>query len=122
MAKESSPEGQVRRWVAGVLAQAGDADAAATTLAVLWNAGSLADQRYGPSASAPLAALLREPFAALGSHDPPLDASLVAHAVVGTLSDFLWQQVRPTRAHTDQLTAFALRSVSGERSPTEAVR
>jgi AcrR family transcriptional regulator len=113
MAKDSTPAGRVRRWVAGVLAQASDEDAAATTLAVLWNAGNLADQRYGPSASAPLAVLLREPFAELGSQDPDLDASLVGHAVVGTLSDFLWQGVRPTRADTDRLTAFALRSASG---------
>ncbi len=68
MAKESTPEGQVRRWVKGVLAQA-DAELSATSLAVLWNGGSadagLAAGRH--FASAPLATLLAEPFAALGS-------------------------------------------------------
>ncbi len=44
MAKESTPEGQVRRWVPGVLAQA-DKDIAATTLAVLWNARALVGDR-----------------------------------------------------------------------------
>ncbi|HET6952867.1 MAG TPA: helix-turn-helix domain-containing protein, partial [Acidimicrobiales bacterium] len=44
MAKEATPEAQVRRWVEGVLSQATDDDTAATTLAVLWNAGSVADQ------------------------------------------------------------------------------
>ena len=44
----------------------------------------------------PLATLLREPFADLGSADPDLDASLAAHAVVGTLSDHLWDRARPS--------------------------
>ena len=99
MAKESTPEGQVRRWVRGVLAQA-DKDIAATTLAVLWNASALGG---GPAAgrhfaSAPLSSLLREPFAALGSSAPDLDAALAAHATLGLLSDCLWQQVQPTRS------------------------
>ena len=68
LAKESTPEGQVWRWVRGVLAQA-DKEIAATTLAVLWNASALGG---GPAAgrhfaSAPLSSLLHEPFAALGS-------------------------------------------------------
>ena len=46
----------------------------------------------------PLATLLREPFAELGSADPDLDASLAAHAVVGTLSDYLWDRARPSAA------------------------
>ncbi len=46
LAKESTPEGQVRRWVRGVLSQA-DKDIAATTLAVLWNASALGG---GPAA------------------------------------------------------------------------
>ncbi|MGZ4705048.1 MAG: TetR/AcrR family transcriptional regulator, partial [Acidimicrobiales bacterium] len=95
-----------------------DEDAAATTLAVLWNAGSLADQPDGPSTTAPLALLLREPFARLGSLDPELDASFVAHAVVGELSDFLWQGARPSRAQTEHLVAFCLRAVTaGEPNP-----
>ena len=71
MAKERTPDGKVRRWVAGVLGQA-DGEVAATTLAVLWNGGSadggLAAGRH--FASAPLASLLDEPFAALGSRRP----------------------------------------------------
>src|SRR5215207_1192033 len=39
MAKEALPEGKVRRWVQGVLAQAADPDIAASTRAVLRNAG-----------------------------------------------------------------------------------
>lgn len=71
MDKSTAPEGQVRQWVKGVLAQA-NLDIAATTLAVLWNGstagGGLAAGRH--FASAPLALLLSEPFAALGSDVP----------------------------------------------------
>ena len=103
----------MRRWVEGVLSQAADDDIAATTLAVLWNAGSVADQPSRPSASAPLAELVREPFAALGSRSPDLDASLAAHAIIGRLSDHLWQGTRPTRAETDRIVAFYLAAAAG---------
>ena len=85
----------MRRWVRGVLAQA-DKDIAATTLAVLWNAERA---RWGTGGGSPLrqraaGVLLREPFAALGSTTPELDASLAAHATLGMLSDCLWRQVQ----------------------------
>jgi AcrR family transcriptional regulator len=114
MAKESTAEGQVRQWVEGVLSQAADEDGAATTLAVLWNAGTVSTPAEGAAASEPLSTLLRDPFAELGSPAPDLDASLIAHAIVGKLSDFLWQSVHPTRAETDHLVAFTLRAVTGD--------
>jgi AcrR family transcriptional regulator len=110
LAKESTPEGQVRRWVRGVLAQA-DKDIAATTLAVLWNASALGGgPAAGHFASAPLSSLLREPFAALGSTAPDLDAALAAHATLGMLSDCLWRQVQPTRAEVERVATFCLRA------------
>lgn len=112
MAKGRTPESQVRRWVEGVLGQA-DGDVAATTLSVLWNGsgvgGGLAAGRH--FASAPLASLLHEPFAALGSESPEQDASLAAHATLGLLSDCLWRQAEPTRAEVDHVTEFCLRAV-----------
>ncbi len=114
MAKESTPDGRVRRWVEGVLSQATDDDIASTTLAVLWNGSSLGEgfTAAPPSASGPLATLLVEPFAELGSADAELDASLAAHAAVGQLSDFLWARVRPTPADVEHLTGFCLRAVT----------
>lgn len=110
MAKEATPEGQVRRWVEGVLSQA-EGEVAATTLAVLWNGASVGD---GPAsgrhfASAPLADLLRRPFAELGSDDPGLDASLAAHAVLGRLSDHLWQRTEPSTAELGAIGDYCLR-------------
>jgi AcrR family transcriptional regulator len=113
MAKETTPEGQVRRWVKGVLAQAAP-DAAATSLAVLWNGGG-ADPRLAAGrhfANAPLALLLHDPFIALGSPTPELDATLAAHATLGLLSDCVWQQVQPSRADVERVTAFCLAAVS----------
>jgi AcrR family transcriptional regulator len=112
MEKEQSPEIQVRRWVEGVLSQA-EEEIAAATLAVLWNAGNVgggvASGRH--FASSPLATLLGEPFAAMGSVAPELDAALVAHAVLGTLSDHLWQGTRPTPMEVDHIHAFCLAAI-----------
>jgi len=110
MGKETTAEGRVRRWVEGVLSQAADAEIAATTLAVLWNAGVLgAGPAAGPAAArGPLATLLHEPFTELGSVDPGLDASLAAHAVVGKLADLLWRRARPTRDEIDHVVGFCL--------------
>jgi AcrR family transcriptional regulator len=107
LAKETSPEAKVRRWVEGVLSQA-VGDVAATTLAVMWNGGSAGAAAGRHFASAPVATLLYEPLAALGSSAPQLDSMLAAHATLGLLSDFLWDGAEPTRAEIDRVTAFCL--------------
>ena len=110
MAKEEEAAAKVRRWVEGVLSQASDEDSAATTLSVLWNAGNLGRAAPVPhtSTSARLATLLYEPFVELQSSDPELDAELVGHAIVGSLTDLLWRHRRPTPAETDRLVGFCL--------------
>jgi AcrR family transcriptional regulator len=112
MAKTRTPAAQVRCWVEGVLGQA-DGDVAAATLAVLWNGssaeGGLAVGRH--FAAVPLASLLHEPFIALGSEVPELDAALAAHATLGLLSDCLWRRSAPSRAEIDRVVDFCLRAV-----------
>ena len=110
MGKEATPQGKVRRWVEGVLGQAADEEIAATTLAVLWNGGSVGEGLPSgrPSSSRPLAALLRAPFADLASAEPDLDATLAAHAVVGVLSDHLWDRARPSPAAIDHVVEVCL--------------
>jgi AcrR family transcriptional regulator len=109
MSKAATPQDAVASWVDGILNQAADEDIAATTLAVLWNGGGTSlDTSSRPSASAPLGTLLHEPFAELGSRDPELDASLVAHAIVGKLSDLLWAGEQPTPAVRNRIVAFCL--------------
>ena len=116
MSKEPTPEGKVRRWVEGVLSQTRE-EIAATTLAVLWNSGSIGESLGSGrhSASIPMAALLHESFARLGSADPALDASLAAHATLGKIADYLWQRAEPSPAEIDHITEFCLRAVAPRR-------
>ena len=116
MSKEPTPEGQVRRWVEGVLSQTRE-EIAATTLTVLWNSGSIGESLGSGrhSASIPMAALLHEPFARLGSADPALDASLAAHATLGKIADYLWQRATPSPAEIDHITEFCLRAIAPRR-------
>jgi AcrR family transcriptional regulator len=113
MDKEPTPEGKVRRWVEGILAQARE-ETAATTLAVLWNGGSIGESfafsRH--TASAPLSALLHAPFAQLGSADPAVHASLAAHATVGKMSEHLWRRSTPSPAEVERITEFCLRAIA----------
>ncbi len=114
MAKEATPEGQVRRWVEGVLAQA-DEDIAATTLAVLWNGGSagggLAAGRHFASAPAglPAARAVRRARAATRPSSTPRWPRTPRS---GLLSDCLWRQVQPTRAEVERVATFCLRAVT----------
>ena len=115
MGKESTPEGKIRRWVEGILSQTNE-KTAATTLAILWygtGAGAaVAAERYNPSI--PLGALVHEPFAALGSSDPEMDAGLVAHALIGKVADYLWARKRPSRDELDLIVGFCTRVATAE--------
>lgn len=117
MEKERTPDAKVRRWVEGVLSQA-EGDVAATTLAVLRNSGGVeggsASGRH--FAAGPLATLLREPFAELGSADPDLDSTLMAHAVLGKLSDHIWERTQASPAEIDRIVEVCLDAVRGGRS------
>jgi AcrR family transcriptional regulator len=115
-AKEASARERVRVWVEGVLAQT-EGELARSTRAVLWNGGSIDS---GPAAgrhfaSAPLAELLAESLAELGSADPGLDAALATHAVLGRVADHLWQETRPTADEIDHIVEFCLRAVEAPR-------
>lgn len=113
MSKWETPEGKVKAWVMGVLAQAGDGSE--TVLAVLSNAGG-GDGERAPGTylvHTLLADLLVEPFTALGSTDAELDATMATHAVVGRLRDHLWRGTRSTRVETDHLVALVTRMAAG---------
>ncbi len=117
MAKETSAEAKVRRWVAGVMSQAIDDEIARTTLAVLWNAGGGGAGAEGLASghsaiNGPLATLLEAPFATLGSPHPKLDASLASHATIGRLSDCLRQQVAPSQEEVEEIARFCLRAAT----------
>lgn len=106
MDKETTPEGKVRRWVDGVLAQAKE-DIAAATLAVLGNGSSLGTGTRH-NAAGPVGSLLYEPFRALGSTDPELAASFVAHAALGKVGELTWRRTGPTKAEVARITERCL--------------
>jgi AcrR family transcriptional regulator len=112
MWQAATPEEQVRRWLDGVLSQA-DEQVAAITRAVLWNGGGVSEGMAAGRhyAAAPLATLLHEPFRALGSRAPAVDASLVAHAALGRMSDHLWAGTAPSDDETAHMAGFFLAAV-----------
>ncbi|WP_280400665.1 TetR/AcrR family transcriptional regulator [Nocardia carnea] len=119
MAKESRPEDRVRSWVAAILAQAGEASAA-DTRAVLCQTGALgADLVAGQAGSAPqrLAVLLHGPFAELGVRNAEFCAGLVAYAIVGKLSEYLWSHAEPSAREVERLADFCLCVAAGEVDP-----
>jgi AcrR family transcriptional regulator len=121
MSKQRTASGKVRRWVEGIMAQAAP-ELAEPVLALLSGSagggGDLYSGRY--PASAPLATLLHEPLAELGSAQPELDALLLAHAILGRLTDHLRQRAQPTRAELDHLVELCLRAAEPSATPGTA--
>jgi AcrR family transcriptional regulator len=109
MAAVATPQERIACWVRGIMSQTRE-EVAKTTLAVLANGGNagegIALGRH--FACEPMAALMGAPLAELGSPDPGLDASLAAHAVLGKLSEYLWQRTRPTPAELDGMIRFCI--------------
>jgi AcrR family transcriptional regulator len=117
MGKGRDPREQVRRWIEGVVAQAADPGVAEPTRAVLWNGNRVGDRARsnGGSTRDPLARLLEEPLAAAGSADPQRDASVVCHAVMGRMEEFLWRHLPPSRQDVSHLVEFCLAAVGPPR-------
>jgi AcrR family transcriptional regulator len=111
--KERDPRARVRVWIEGVMAQAGDPAVAEPTRAVLWNGNQVGDRARanGVSIREALAHLLEEPLGIVGSADPERDASVVGHAVMGRMEEFLWRQVPPRSEDVSHLVEFCLAAV-----------
>ena len=113
MAKGRSPQAQLRRWIEGIMAQAGDPEVAEPTRAVLWNGSRTAGLPggRGDTSHAPLAALLIDPLTALGSDDAVRDASAVVQTVMGRMHELLWQRTEPSQDDIEHLVAYCLAGV-----------
>ena len=121
MSKQRTAAGKVRRWVEGILSQAAP-KLAEPVLALLAGSGAastgLHSGRY--PASAPLATLLHEPLAEIGSPYPELDALLLSHAILGRLTDHLRLRTQPTRAELDHLVELCLRAADPAAKPSNS--
>jgi AcrR family transcriptional regulator len=110
MAAADSGEGKVRRWIEGMMAQAVDADAAAATRAVHVNAtrvdGGVGEK--GRRAEADLRALLESALRETGNADSARDAYVIFEAVVGTMTDFLVREVKPSAEDIGHLAGFCV--------------
>jgi AcrR family transcriptional regulator len=113
MEKESEPSAQVRRWIEGIMSQAGNREVAHSTRAVLWNGGRVGDGSRPDAAksSGRLAELLVAPVEALGSIDPVRDAVSIAHATIGLMQEFLWRFAAPTKDDVAHLVRFCSAAV-----------
>lgn len=113
LAKEITFEAKLRRWVRGIMSQSSGATAA-TTLAVLWNGSQFDASTPGSHHTvARLAELLHEPLRDLGSRTPELDAALITHTVVGSMSAHLWARTEPTRREIEHIIEFCMAAVTG---------
>lgn len=110
LAKETTPEAKVARWIRGALAQLSEPHLLSLSRAASTQLAVSADRRLSDDdILAPLRDLLTEPVTALGGD--ARDADLVFGATVSTMRGYLNTGRRPKRADIDHLVAFCLRGL-----------
>ena len=109
MARVDSRDDKIRAWVAGVLAQAGRADAASRTRPFLTNQHRLVEQFPDEQqASVDLLIDLLDEVV-----DDRRDAEAIYQLAFGALHTHLSRGTRPTPEEVDHLVGFCLRAVNG---------
>jgi AcrR family transcriptional regulator len=114
MDKATTPQGRVKAWIEGVLAQAGQADAAARTRPWLANQDRLAEQFPDEQQASVdlLVALLAEAITQVAPNRPATrDAQVVYHATFGALHRHLAHGSKPAPAEVDHLVRFCLGAI-----------
>ncbi len=120
MAQASTPIGQVRAWIEGVLAQAAHRDAAARTRPFAVHGDRLADQfpEEQQASVAALTDLVRTAIAAAvdtgelpAGTDVDRGADAVYHLAMGRMHQHLVHRTAPRPRDTDHLVGFALRGL-----------
>ena len=112
MAKQRTPAGKVRRWVEGIMSQSAP-KLAEPVLALLHDSGggsggAALRAAIRPVRRSPRCCTSRSPSSAA----PTLSSTrlLLAHAMLGRLTDHLRQRTQPTRAEVDHLVELCLRA------------
>jgi AcrR family transcriptional regulator len=115
MASASDPAEQVQRWIAGVMAQARDRDAAEATRPFACNSARLADLFPADLAAsrAELAASLAPVVHELGGSDE--DAELIRDLALARMNDAIAHRRIPSRAEVQRLVDFCLAGINGMR-------
>ena len=117
--KARTPEGKLRAWVSGMLAQAANPEAAARTRPFLVALPRLresfaAEQDASEAVLVGLVAdIITEGVAAgvMKSAHPARDALAVYRLTLGTMEAHLFARTAPVRAETTQVVAFAMRAL-----------
>ena len=112
MAKESTPEGKITRWISGALAQVADPELIGMSRALV---GQMSDSDKRRLAEEEIMAsmrdLLLEPVRALGRPDPERDADAVFVCTVGTMRRYVDSTDQPGRKDITNLVRFCLRGL-----------
>jgi AcrR family transcriptional regulator len=108
MAAEADPEAKVRVWLEMMVGQADPKRAEKTVALIGLSANSNTGLATGQPVRDPLARLLEEPLAELGSADPRFDSVLVTHAVMSVVSSQMWTGSKLQKGDRDYLLRFCL--------------
>ncbi|MCX2932005.1 TetR/AcrR family transcriptional regulator [Mycobacterium sp. CVI_P3] len=112
MAKESTPEGKITRWITGALAQVADPELIGMSRAVVGQMADSDKRRLGEEETmAAMRDLLVEPIRDLGSTDPQRDADAVFVCTVGTMRRYVDSTDQPGRKDISHLVRFCLRGL-----------
>jgi AcrR family transcriptional regulator len=115
VAGAAQPKEQVQRWIAGVMAQARDRDAAEATRPFACNSARLSDLFPDDLAASrqqmlvPLAPAVH----ALGGTDE--DAELIRDLALARMNDAIARRRVPSRAEVQRLVEFCLAGITGAR-------
>lgn len=112
MAKESTPEGKITRWISGALAQVADPELIGMSRALVGQMSDSDKRRLGEEEiMASMRDLLLEPVRALGRPDPERDADAVFVCTVGTMRRYVDSTEQPGRKDIAHLVRFCLRGL-----------
>jgi AcrR family transcriptional regulator len=118
MAKAATPEGKVRAWIDGVLAQAGDLSAAARTRPFLANLDRLTEQ-YPAEQKESVELLIRLLEEALATAEPGAsparirrDSVAIYHLAIGTMHQHIRDRTRPGPDDIEHVIQFSLAAVA----------
>jgi len=115
MAKESTPEGKITRWISGSLAQVADPELIGMSRALVGQMSASDKRRMGEEETmAAMRDLLVEPIRDLGSADPQRDADAVFVCTVGTMRRYVDSTDQPGRKDISHLVRFCLRGLTAE--------
>jgi AcrR family transcriptional regulator len=119
MAKETTPQGKITRWISGSLAQVADPELIGMSRALVGQMSASDKRRLGEEETmAAMRELLVEPIRDLGSADPQRDADAVFVCTVGTMRRYVDSTDQPGRKDISHLVGFCLRGLGvpeGER-------